>query len=67
LAAIISLKIVLAVLDVMDDIPLLLPSFELIGIAYATWATFRYLLKASTRQELITKIRLLKEQFLGNQ
>ncbi|MBW4685150.1 MAG: CAAD domain-containing protein [Komarekiella atlantica HA4396-MV6] len=64
-AAIVTLKVVLAVLDAMSDIPLLSPTFELIGIGYATWFTFRYLLKASTRQELATEIQLLKEQIVG--
>ncbi|MEH1907172.1 MAG: CAAD domain-containing protein [Nostoc sp.] len=65
LAAIVTAKLVLAVLDAINDIPLLSPLFELVGIAYASWFIFRYLLKASTRQELVDEIQLLKNQFVG--
>lgn len=65
LAAIVTAKIVLAVLNAINDIPLLLPTFELIGISYATWFIFRYLLKASTRQELAKEIQVLKNQVVG--
>ncbi|MEH2145022.1 CAAD domain-containing protein [Nostoc sp.] len=65
LAAIVTAKIVLAVLNAINGTPLLSPLFELIGISYATWFIFRYLLKASTRQELADEIQLLKSQFVG--
>ncbi|MEH2392024.1 MAG: CAAD domain-containing protein [Nostoc sp.] len=65
LAAIVTAKIVLAVLDAINGTPLLSPLFELIGISYATWFIFRYLLKASTRQELADEIQSLKSQFVG--
>jgi len=64
-AAIVTVKVVLAVLSAINDIPLLAPFFELIGIAYATWFTFRYLIKASNRQELAQQIQLLKNEFVG--
>ncbi|MEH2022219.1 CAAD domain-containing protein [Nostoc sp.] len=65
LTAIITAKVVLAVLDAINNIPLLSPLFELVGIGYASWFIFRYLLKASTRQELADEIQLLKNQFVG--
>jgi hypothetical protein len=65
LAAILTAKLVLALLDAINDIPLLSPLFELVGIGYATWFVSRYLLKASTRQELADEIQFLKNQFLG--
>ncbi len=65
LAAIFSVKIILAVLDAINDIPLTEPLFELIGIGYAIWFTFRYLLKDSTRQELFAEIDAIKKQFVG--
>ncbi|MBD6617379.1 hypothetical protein FNW02_16470 [Komarekiella sp. 'clone 1'] len=64
-AAIVTVKVVLAILDAINDIPLLSPTFELIGIGYATWFTSRYLIKASTRQELAEEIQVLKEQIVG--
>ncbi|WP_445631414.1 CAAD domain-containing protein [Nostoc sp. DSM 114167] len=65
LAAIITARVVLTVLAAINDIPLLSPLFELVGISYTSWFVFRYLLKASTRQELADEIQSLKNQFLG--
>ncbi len=65
LAAIVAVKVVLAVIDAINDIPLLSPIFELVGIGYATWFTSRYLLKTSTRQELAEEIESFKKQILG--
>ena len=67
LAAIISVKVVLAVLDALNDIPLLSPTFELIGIGYSVWFVNRYLLKASNRQQLSEEIDALKQQVVGSQ
>ncbi|MEH1894965.1 MAG: CAAD domain-containing protein [Nostoc sp.] len=64
-AAIVTAKIVLTLLDAINDIPLLSPLFELVGIGYAGWFISRYLLKVSTRQELADEIQFLKNQFLG--
>ncbi|MDX2098638.1 MAG: CAAD domain-containing protein [Leptolyngbyaceae cyanobacterium bins.59] len=66
LLAALSVKLTLAVLDALNDIPLVSPTFELIGIAYATWFTTRYLWKASSRDELIGQIQSLKKQILGD-
>ena len=67
LASIITVKVVLAVLDALNDIPLLTPTFELVGIAYSAWFVNRYLLKASTRQELGEELQGLKGQVIGSQ
>lgn len=66
IAAIVTLKVVLAILDAINDIPLLSPTFELVGISYSTWFTFRYLLKDSTRQELSANIESFKKQTFGS-
>ncbi|QIR38224.1 hypothetical protein HCG51_16900 [Tolypothrix sp. PCC 7910] len=65
LSAIVTLKVVLAILSAINSIPLLSPTFELIGIGYTGWLTFRYLLKANTRQELVGEINQFKAQILG--
>ncbi len=65
LAAVVTAKIILAVLDAINDVPLAQPVLELIGIIYTTWFVFRYLIKESTRQELTTEIDSIKKQFLG--
>jgi CAAD domains of cyanobacterial aminoacyl-tRNA synthetase len=65
--AVMALKIFLAVLNAVNDIPLVSPILELIGLGYTIWFIFRYLLKDSTRQELGAEIRLVKKQILGKQ
>jgi hypothetical protein len=65
--AIVSVRVVLAILDALNDIPLVAPTFELIGIGYSAWFVYRYLLKASNRQELTSEIAALKSQVVGKQ
>jgi glutamyl-tRNA synthetase len=65
IASIISLKVLLGVVDELNDIPLLAPTFELIGIGYAAWFVYRYLLRSSNRQQLGQEIQALKEQIFG--
>lgn len=64
-AAFVSVKVTLAVLEALNDIPLLSPFFELVGIGYSGWFVYRYLLKASSRQELTEELNTLKNQVLG--
>ncbi len=52
LAAGISLKVVLAVIAALNEIPLMAPTLKLVGIGYSIWFVNRYLLRSSTRQEL---------------
>jgi hypothetical protein len=61
----ITVKITLAVLDAIDDIPLLAPVFELVGIGYTAWFVNRYLLKVETRKELADEFKALKGQIVG--
>ncbi len=61
----VSVKVTLAVLNALNELPLVAPTFELIGIGYAGWFVYRYLLKASDRQELLAEIESLKEQVVG--
>jgi hypothetical protein len=65
--SIVAVKVLLAVLDALNDIPLVAPTFELIGIGYSAWFVYRYLLKASTRKELTSEITTLKSQVVGKQ
>lgn len=66
LAVGVGIKVTLAVIDALNDIPLLAPTFELIGIVYTGWFVYRYLLRASNRQELWTEVQSLKEQLIGD-
>lgn len=65
LTGIVTVRVVLAILDALNDIPLVAPTFELIGIGYSAWFVYRYLLKASNRQELTSEIESLKSQVIG--
>jgi CAAD domains of cyanobacterial aminoacyl-tRNA synthetase len=57
LVSIIALKVILAVLDALDDIPLLSPLLQLVGLGYSLWFVNRYLLKAQSRQDLLQQIQ----------
>ena len=63
----ITLKVVLGVIDALNDIPLLVPTFELIGIGYLVWFSIRYLIKASNRQELSKVLQSFRRQVVGSQ
>ncbi|MEB3830139.1 CAAD domain-containing protein [Phormidium sp. CCY1219] len=65
LAALVTVRVTLAVVDAINDIPLLAPFFELVGMGYSAWFVYRYLLRASNRQELVRDISALKEQVIG--
>jgi len=60
-----SIKMTLAILDAINDVPVLAPSLELIGLLYSGWFIYRYLLKASNRSELASEMNALKDQVLG--
>ena len=63
--AFIAVKLTLAILDAINDVPVLAPLFELIGLIYSGWFIYRYLLKASNRSELYSEMNALKDQILG--
>ena len=65
LGAIITVKITLAILDALNDIPLLAPLLQLVGLGYTGWFVWRYLWKASNRKELTTELEAIKKQILG--
>ena len=65
LAAFVSVKLLLAILDSINDIPLLAPTFELIGLGYSAWFVYRYLWQASKRKELSANLNAFKDRVLG--
>jgi CAAD domains of cyanobacterial aminoacyl-tRNA synthetase len=65
IASIIAVKLLLAILGAVNDIPLLSPLFELVGMSYSAWFVYRYVLKEDTRKELSEGFSSLKEQVLG--
>ncbi|MEH1819788.1 MAG: CAAD domain-containing protein, partial [Nostoc sp.] len=67
ITATVIVKIILAVLDVINEIPQLNLVFELTGIGYLIWFIFRYLFKASTRQELAAQISFIQKEIVEGQ
>jgi glutamyl-tRNA synthetase len=63
--ALVGLRLLQAILDVFDSIPLLGGLFELIGMGYTGWFIFRYLLRAEGRQRLNHQVQSFKEQIAG--
>jgi valyl-tRNA synthetase len=65
LVALILLKIVWALLDEVNHLPLLAPAFKLVGFGYTVWFSYRHLLWHKNRQALTEQIRLLKQEVTG--
>jgi glutamyl-tRNA synthetase len=63
--ALVSIKVLVAVLNVFNTIPLVAPTLELVGMAYSLWFVYRYLLKSSTRTELSDQVKSFIEQIAG--
>ncbi|MGL5927275.1 CAAD domain-containing protein [Chroococcidiopsis sp.] len=65
MATLVLAKVFIAIVDVLNDLPLLSPIFELIGLGYSIWFVNRYLLKFSNRQELSRQLRWIRRQVVG--
>ncbi|HEY9888805.1 MAG TPA: CAAD domain-containing protein [Candidatus Obscuribacterales bacterium] len=65
LTAFVSVKLMLAILNAVNEVPLLAPTFELVGLGYTGWFVYRFLLKDVNRQELTENFTALKDQVLG--
>ncbi len=59
------LALAVAVLRVINAIPLFAPTFELVGLASTGWFIYRYLLFAERRQEFAGEIEAFKQRILG--
>lgn len=64
-ALILLAKVVLTILDAVDDLLLISPLLQLIGIGYTGWFIYRYLLRAGDRQEFLQQVSELKQQVMG--
>jgi hypothetical protein len=62
----VGVKLTLALLAALNEIPLVQPTLEIVGLIYTGWFAYRYILKADNRQELSSKYDNLKSQVLGN-
>lgn len=58
-------KVTLAILDTMNQIPLLGGIFEIIGILFTMWFAFRHLLLATSRQEIAAEIGSMTADVFG--
>ncbi|MFP4008380.1 MAG: CAAD domain-containing protein, partial [Spirulinaceae cyanobacterium] len=65
LAALVSLVVLNATLDAIHSIPLLSPTFQLVGLGYVIWFVWRYLLQSQNREELGQISDRLKKQVFG--
>ncbi|HBB32437.1 MAG TPA: isoleucine--tRNA ligase [Cyanobacteria bacterium UBA8803] len=66
-AASLAVKVTLATLDAIGDLPLLPLFLKLIGLGYSAWFVKRYLLLAANRQELSEKIQSFKAEIVGSE
>ncbi len=64
--AFVSVKVLLAMLGALNEIPLVAPTFELVGIFYAGWLIFRYAPTAEKRKDFQDDFGSLKDRILGN-
>lgn len=66
LLAAIVLKVVLAMLNSLNEIPLMEPFLQLVGIGYSVWFFQRYVLFAATRQELAQEWQGFTQRVVGS-
>jgi CAAD domains of cyanobacterial aminoacyl-tRNA synthetase len=66
LLAFLGIKVLFASLDAIDDVPLMSSFLKLVGLVSVTRFVWRYLVRASDRQELTQKIDQVKTELLGN-
>ncbi len=64
--AIVSVKLTLALLSALNEIPLVEPILELVGLGYSAWFVTRFMLKSEKRQEFYAKFSDTKDQILGS-
>lgn len=65
LGALIGVKVLFAILAAINDIPVLAPTMELIGLIYTGWFIYRFLLKADNRSELLGNLGNVMDQITG--
>lgn len=63
-AGLVTVYLTIAVLNAIDDIPLLAPFFELVGLGYSIWFGSRCITESS-RKELFAEIGAIKENIVG--
>lgn len=61
----VAFKLMLALVSALNDLPLIAGFLELVGLAYAIWFVYRYLISTDSRQELLAKFEEIREYVLG--
>jgi hypothetical protein len=62
-AAIVSVKLTLALLSALNEIPLVEPILEIVGLIYSAWFVTRFMIKAEKRQAFYSNLWKLKIKF----
>lgn len=63
--ALFAVNFVLGLIHLITSLPLISPLLKLVGLGYTSWFVYRYLLKAETRQELVGKFNIIKQEVIG--
>lgn len=63
--AVVAVVLVNSVVGAVNSLPLLPKVFELVGLGYSAWFTYKYLLFKSSRAELAADIEELKAKIAG--
>lgn len=61
----VTFKLMLALVAALNELPLIAGFLELVGLAYAIWFIYRYLISTESRQELVAKFKEIREYVLG--
>ena len=64
--ALLSLRLLAALIGTINSIPLMESLLELVGLGYVIWFSYRYLLTVDNRRELSQKLNRLKGRVLGD-
>jgi hypothetical protein len=61
----VSVKLTLALLGALNEIPMVQPTLELVGLGYTAWFVYRFVFRAENRSELSEKYGTLRNQVVG--
>lgn len=65
IVTILALRLTIGLIGVLEEIPILSFSVELVGMGYTIWFVYRYLLRKSNRKELLDKLQSIKAEIVG--
>jgi hypothetical protein len=63
--SIVTFKLTFALLSALNEIPLVQPTLELVGLGYSAWFIYRFVFKAENRAELSDKYSTVKQKVVG--